>query len=65
MTALFEALNKLLTLLMGFLRKREQATAQNEADKIAEDPADWFVHHFDSVRDKPASSSSTTDKAKS
>lgn len=65
MTAFFEALDKLLTLLMGFLRKREQAIAQHEADKIADDPADWFVHHFDRVRDKPAGSSSTTDKASS
>lgn len=64
MTAFFEALNKLLTLLMGFMRKREQATAQNEADKLADDPADWFVHHFDRVRDKPTASTKT-DKASS
>jgi hypothetical protein len=63
MTAFFESLNKLLTLLMGFLRKREQATAQHERDKIEDDPADWFVHHFDSVRDKQPGSTSGSNEA--
>ncbi|QHJ79494.1 MAG: hypothetical protein [Caudoviricetes sp.] len=59
MKALLNIIAGLLLLIQSYQAKKEQADAQEQANKINADPTDWFNTHFDGgVSDNSASTSS-------
>jgi len=42
-------IDKLLTLLLGWVAIKEQKDAQEQRDEVEAAPAEWFDHHFDSL----------------
>lgn len=47
MKALLNIIAGLLLLVQSFKIKKEQTDAQQQANKIGQDPVDWFGTHFD------------------
>lgn len=43
---LVSLLDKLLTLLQGWVARQENKKAQEARDEIEQNPADWFDNHF-------------------
>ena len=60
MRAFFEILNRLLIAWEKFQAKQTEKRQQQERDALERNPADWFVGHFDGLRDTEAADS--TDK---
>jgi len=48
--AVAELLNRLLALFERWRRSKKQQEAQDEADQLADSPADWYNSKFDGVR---------------
>ena len=61
MTAIIELLNRLLALLQGWQRKREQKERQDSADDLQSDPANWYNRKFGGVPDDHANETDKTD----
>lgn len=53
MFSFLSIINRLLALLIKWVDDRALAKAQKEHDALLENPADWFIGHFDSMP-KPA-----------
>lgn len=62
MSSLLAVLDKLLTMLQSWMARREQSKLQEARDELENNPADWFVNHFDGVHNDKQSSDSETDK---
>ncbi len=61
MIKIIAVLDKLLTLLQGWVARQEHKKAQEARDALEQNPADWFDTHFSNgVR---TDDSSKTDKA--
>lgn len=60
MISFFAVIDKLLVLLLKWAASKEQTKIQEARDKIEENPADWFEHHFDGM----PSDKSNKDEAK-
>jgi hypothetical protein len=43
---LLSLLDKLLTLLQGWVARQENKKAQEARDELEQNPADWFDEHF-------------------
>lgn len=59
MMSFFAVLDKLLTMLQSWMARQEQSKIQEARDELENNPADWFVHHFDGVSDKQSSNDKT------
>jgi len=53
--AFAELINRLLALFERWRRSKLQQEAQDEADQLADRPADWYNDHFGGVRRDDAS----------
>ncbi|CAB4133877.1 hypothetical protein UFOVP263_33 [uncultured Caudovirales phage] len=58
----FSALDKLLTLILGWVALRNQEKAQAERDNLEKNPANWFSNHFSGMP-TDADKTTKTDKA--
>lgn len=64
MSSLFAIIDRLLLLVVRWAVAREQAKAQRLRDAIEENPADWYIAHFNSMSDPantPADKTNTDD----
>ena len=60
MNPLLKIVAGLLLLFQSYKVKKEQVDAQQQADQISQDPADWFNAHFDGgLHNKPADEASS------
>lgn len=64
MRTLLNILAGLLLLIQSWQAKKEQEDAQQQADKINDDPVDWFNNHFNRVQspDKTNATKATTER---
>lgn len=53
----------LLMLLKSWQVKQEQTDAQEQANKIEQDPVDWFNNHFDGGLQQSKSAEASSSKA--
>ena len=60
MSSLFAVLDKLLTMLQSWMARQEQSKLQEARDELENNPADWFVNHFDWVSNDKQSSNDKT-----
>lgn len=51
MTAILAIIDRLLLLVVRWAVAREQAKAQRLRDALEENPADWYIAHFNSMSD--------------
>ena len=51
MSSLFAIIDRLLLLVVRWAVAREQAKAQRLRDALEENPADWYIAHFNSMSD--------------
>ena len=63
MISIVAFLDRVLSLIQVYLKKIQDKRAQDERDKLENDPFDFYVHHFDGVSD--TSSQTKADKADS
>ena len=49
MISIVSFLDRVLSLIQVLIRKAQEKRAQNERDKLENDPFDFYVHHFDGV----------------
>jgi len=54
-------LSALLAIVQGWQLRRELKEQQRAADKLADDPVDWYNDHFSGVRDDQPSDTDKTD----
>jgi len=63
-SALLAVLDKLLWVLLAWRRGAEQEEAQDESDKLSQDPGGWFAGHFDGGMRKQQSNGETSGSGK-
>lgn len=51
MISIITLLDKVLSLVQIFIKKLQEKRAQDERDKLENDPFDFYVQHFDGVSD--------------
>lgn len=51
MISIVSLLDRVLSLIQVLIRKAQEKRAQNERDKLENDPFDFYMHHFDGVSD--------------
>lgn len=52
MISVIAFMDKVLGFIQLYLKKLQEKKAQDERNKLENDPFDWYVHHFDGVSDK-------------
>lgn len=59
MISIVSFLDRVLSLIQVLIRKAQEKRAQNERDKLENDPFDFYVHHFDGVSDSKTKTNET------